>query len=560
MNTREPASRTLDALVLCGLAVLVATTCLRSYRPYTFLFRDGSFYAQTNRSIARGLTLRQEEFQPRSWYDGSLPWYRNLDVAWSNVSVGSGGEWYPKHSVLMPIASTPFFVVLGVDGLLVFNALAMVLALFFGYRLAARFSPPEAAAVAVFVVSGCPLVPYLTYAYSHDVFYAALAAGGCEALASRRPGAGGFLLGLSVVAKVTNVLVAAPLALALAGRDRRASWRAVAFGAVPLAAFAAANWVMYGSPLATSYHRILTVRQGTPSVETWDVFGTPLVEGLRRFFRPSAEGELAQMALLPLAAYLGGSPFLARRTRTVAVALVVSLAGFLVVFAKYRYGGARFFMPWLVLSLTPGAALLGALARGAAALWDLPARCAARTRRAAAWSSVLLAAGAIGLSWWMGRRGPAWSAAEDVERLRVSLDSTPCDYFNMTHQKWECSHLDPGGQYYVGLALGDECPGMEGPVLVIPAHPGGKTRRVRWSPQVAGARVRIAWTWDKTPPGPDARWTLKVGDTADIEMESSVPLTITEVPGPVTPGQDVVLTVPPSRDARVLCVSLEVVE
>ncbi len=561
VDTREPASRTLDALVLCGLAVLVATTCLRSYRPYTFLFRDGSFYAQTNRSIARGLTLRQEEFQPRSWYDGSLPWYRNLDVAWSNVSVGSGGEWFPKHSILMPIASTPFFVVLGVDGLLVFNALAMVLALFFGYRLAARFSPPEAAAVAVFVVSGCPLVPYLTYAYSHDVFYAALAAGGCEALASRRPGAGGFLLGLSVVAKVTNVLVAAPLALALAGRDRRAFRRAVAFGAAPLAAFAAANWVMYGSPLATSYHRILTVRQGTPSVETWDVFGAPLVEGLRRFFRPSAEGELAQMALLPLAAYLGGSPFLARRTRALAVALVVSLAGFLVVFAKYRYGGARFFMPWLVLSLTPGAALLDGVVCGASVVRERTwCRWTTRGRRLAAWAVAMVAAGAVGWSWWAGRPRPTASMARDVERLDVRLDDIPCDYFNMSHMKWECSHLDPGGRYYVGLALGDECPGMEGPVLVIPAHPGGKTRRVRWSPQVAGARARVAWTWDKTPPGPDARWTLRVGESADLEMESSGPLTVTEVPGPVTPGQDIVLTVPPGRDARVLCVSLEVVE
>lgn len=551
----------LDTLVLGGLAILVATTCLRSYQPYTFLFRDGSFYAQTNRSIAHGLTLRQEEFQPRSWYDGSLPWYRNLDVAWSNVSVGSGGEWYPKHSVLMPIVSTPFFLAFGVDGLLVFNALAMVLALFLGYRLAARFSPPEAAAVAVFMVSGCPLVPYLTYAYSHDVFYAALAAGGCEALASRRPGVGGFLLGLSVVAKVTNVLVAAPLALALAGRDWRALGRAVAFGAVPLAAFAAANWVMYGSPLTTSYHRILTVRQGTPSIEAWDVFGTPLSDGLRRFFTPSAEGELAQMALLSLAAWVG-LPFLARRARAVAVALVVSLAAFAVAFAKYRYGGARFFMPWLVLSVTPGAALIEAVARGCAAVRDLPARWAARTRRAAAWSSVILVAGAVGLSWWMGRPGPAVSAASDVERLRVRLDLTPCDYFNMTHQKWECSHLDPGGRYHVGLAVGDECPGMERPVLYVPAHPGGKTRIVRWSPDATGEALRATWTWEGPTAGRDPLWTVRVGDGDEVTMtaEDRGEPAAMRIAQPVGPGREVVLTVPGGRGDGVLCVSLEVVE
>lgn len=560
MDTREPASPRLDALVLCGLAILVATTCLRSYQPYTFLFRDGSFYAQTNRSLARDLTLRQEDVQPRSWYDGSLPWYRNLDVAWSNVSVGSGGEWYPKHSVLMPILATPFFIVFGVDGLLIFNAMAMVLALFLGYRLAARFSQPEAAAMAVFLVSACPLVPYLTYAYSHDVFYAALAAGGCEALASRRPGLGGFLLGLAVVAKVTNVLVAAPITLALAGRDRHSLGRAIAFGTIPLAVFAVANWLMYGSPLVTSYHRILTVRDGTPSVETYDVFGTPLDQGLRRFFTRSGEGELAQMAALPVAAY-GGLPFLFRRARAVAIALAVSLAAFLVAFAKYRYGGARFFMPWLVLSVAPGAALLVALARGYTTLRDLPSRWSRRTRRAVTSVAGMALLTGLGLAWWSGRTGPTLSAAADVERLDVRLDSIPCDYFNMTHQKWECSHLDPGGKYLVGLALGDECPGMGRPALVVPAHPGGRVRTVRWVPEAAGEALDVTWAWRGGTAGRAPLWTLRIGDGDEKPLAAAghaEPAAI-RVAEPVGPAREVVLTVPGGPGDGVLCVSLEVV-
>ncbi len=560
MDTSGRAFPRLDALVLCGLAILVATTCLRSYQPYTFLFRDGSFYAQTNRSITRGLTLRQEEVQPRSWYDGSLPWYRNLDVAWSNVSVGSGGEWYPKHSVLMPIVSTPFFIAFGVDGLLVFNALAMVLALFLGYRLAARFSPPEAATIVVFLVSACPLVPYLTYAYSHDVFYAALAAGGCEALASRRPGLAGFLLGLAVVAKVTNILVAAPVTLALVGRDRRSLGRAIAFGTIPLAAFAVANWLMYGSPFVTSYHRILTVRDGTPSVETYDVFGTPLDQGLRRFFTRSAEGELAQMAALPFAAYVG-LPFLFQRARAVAIALAVSLAAFLVAFAKYRYGGARFFMPWLVLSVAPGAALLAALVRGGAPLRDLPSRWSRRTRRAVASAAGTALLVWVGLAWWASRAGPTLSAAADVERLDVRLDSIPCDYFNMTHQKWECSHLDPGGKYLVGLALGDECPGMGGPALVVPSHPGGRVRTVRWTPEAAASALDVTWMWRGETAGRTPLWTLRIGDGDEKPFTATghaEPAAI-RVAEPVGPTRGVVLTVPGGAAHGVLCVSLEVV-
>ncbi len=561
VDARKRASPKLDALVLCGLVLLVATTCLRSYQPYTFLFRDGSFYAQTNRSLARGLTLRQEEFQPRSWYGGDLPWYRDLDVAWSNVSVGAGGEWYPKHSVLMPIVSTPFFIAFGVDGLLVFNALAMVLALFLGYRLAARFSPPEAAAIAVFVVSGCPLVPYLTYAYSHDLFCATLVAGGCEALASRRPRTSGFLLGLSVVARATNVLVAVPFALALAGRDWRTLARVVAFGSIPLVAFAAANWAMYGSPLTTSYHRILTVRHGVPSVETYDVFGTPVREGLGRYFARSAEGEVWQMAALAVLAYLG-TVALVRRARAMAVALIFSFAAFAVVFAKYRYGGARFFMPWLVLSVTPGAALVEAVGQWLSAIRGVPARWTTRARRAAAWSAVGLAVGGVGLSWWWGRPGPTISAARDVERLRVSLDSVPCDYFNMTHQKWECSRLDPGGRYYVGLAIGDECPGMERPTLVVPAHPGGKTRTVRWTPQVAGNALRVAWTWTTGAAGRQPRGTLRIGNGKEVEIPfaGSRELASMRIAGAVGPDREVVLTLPGGQGDAVLCVSAIVEE
>jgi len=557
----RPAART-DAFVLVGLALLVGTTVLRAYQPYTFLFRDGAFYAQTNRSIARSFTLRQEQVQPRSWYRGDLPWYHNLDDAWSNISVGRNGEWYPKHSYLMPLFATPFFVTLGSDGLLLFNALAMVFALFSGYFLASRIVSPPAAAVAVFLVATSPLVTYLSYSYSHDVFCAALVSGGAALLSARRARLGGFSLGLAVVAKVTNLLIVVPLALALIAQDRRALLRAAFAGLVPLAAYALANTAMYGAPWITSYQRILMVRNGVQTIETYrDAFETPLIEGLARFFSRSAEGELGPMAALPLAAY-AGLVFLRAYPR-LAVALGVSLAGFLVVFAKFRYGGARFFMPWLAVSTVPAAALLSGAVSGASAIRDrVYSRLSRRARTLALPAVAAVAAIAVGVAWGSGRPGPTNRIAEDVERLEVRLDDVPCDYFNLAYQKWECSHLDPGARFFVGLALAEECAGMQQPALVLPAHPGGRTRWVRWAPRVSGQSVRIAWI-AQGPTAEEATFGVRLGSADEEELHAGPPnqLQTREFVGAVGPENPIVLRVPPSGGTpAVFCVAIEVDE
>ena len=146
------------ALVFVVIAAWLAIIGATRFQPNTFLFRDGAFYAQTNRAIATGLTLRQENYQPASWYDGSLSWYRNVDDAWSNLSVGRDGAWYPKHSYVMPILSTPFYLVSGPAGLLIFNLIALGLALFSGYLLAARWVSPVPAAVATLAVLATPQI------------------------------------------------------------------------------------------------------------------------------------------------------------------------------------------------------------------------------------------------------------------------------------------------------------------------------------------------------------------------------------------------------------------
>ncbi|NOZ01777.1 MAG: glycosyltransferase family 39 protein [Deltaproteobacteria bacterium] len=548
----------LDVIVLAGLVLYVGMVCFQAYAPFTFIFRDGSFYAQTNRSIAESFTLRQEEFQPSSWYDGSLPWYKNVDDAWSNVSVGAGGEWYPKHSYLMPVFSTPLYILFGPFGLLLFNCIAMVLALFAGYRLASLYAGGFPSAVAVFLVASAPLVQYLAYSYSHDVFCAALVAGGLALLAHRKYAWGGLLLGLSIYAKLTNVLIAAPVGLFLTIGHRRGMLRAAIAAAVPLAVYAVANTLMYGGPFTISYNRILTVENGRQSIVSYsNAFDMPLARGWHRFFSDSHEGELAQMALLPLVAYVC-LPFMGLGAWGTALGLAISTGLFLYTFATYHYGGARFFMPWLAVSTVPLAAFLGRL--GAAFDWAVNRLSLAR-RWAFAMAAVPTAVGllVVAIVWIQSVPSRSMTMSKDVEHLKTTLDGHPCDYFNMTHLKWECSRLDPGGSYLVGRPLGDECSFAHRPMLWAPANPARKTRTITWSPARHTDRFRVFWGLDESSRRGSVRFTIQAGAQREFVAQGRGELNESMVQGmEAGPGQPVTVTIDPGISKGLyLCLDIE---
>jgi len=563
VDTLKHQRRLIDAFVLIGLSVYIGSICLDSYSPYSFIFRDGSFYAQTNRSIAESFSLRQEGFQPSSWYDGSLPWYRELDDAWSNVSIGADGEWYPKHSYLMPLFSTPFFIVFGPAGLLLFNCLVLVLGLFSGYKLASAFSKPASAAVAVLVIAFSPVVTFLAYSYSHDVFCAALVAIGCALLAFNRPLAGGVLLGLSLYAKVTNIVVVAPMCLALTWGDRRSLFRTLVACSVPLAGYGLANLIMYGHPLTTSYHRILTVSDGLQYITSYgDAFNTPLSEGLDRFFSTSHQGELVQIAAVPFFGF-AGALFLLRRAPAVAIGLTAALAGFLYTFAMYRYSGARFFMPWLVLSPIPMSAAFDSFGSIGVGLFDRWFGWMNRYTGRLATFFVGTASVALVASFWIFQAtAPASrSMSGDVEHLSVTLGGRPCDYFNMTHYKWECSHLEPGGDYFVGRSLGDQCSFSGRTMLWAPPNPGRYTRTVKWVPREKGSRVRVTWGLDPRSRKGPVKFELQIGDSPAVEIVSDGHgrLSHRVLDAPAGPESPVIVTIPPSgRKGLFLCLDVDV--
>lgn len=551
MNPGPEVRRRLDLIVLLALSLWTWSVCDRYYAPYTFIYRDGSFYAQTNRSIAEAVSLRQEAFQPSSWYDGSLPWYRDVDAAWSNVSLGSEGEWYPKHSFLMPVFSTPFFVVFGINGLLLFNAVLLTLGLWLGYLLAARYVPAIPAAVVSLVVAGTPLVEFMTYAYSHDVFYSTLVVASLFCAAVGRDRSAGLLAGLSLFAKVTNVLVLVPMTLAIAGFAWRRLLRIAAFGAIPVALFLAANTWMYGSPFATSYNRMLTVVEGKQQVASvGSSFDTPLLEGLYRYVNPHEDEPLGPMASAGLIAFIGCIP-LARRQRRLAVGLAAAFAAFTVVFALYNYGASRFFLPLLLLAPLPGAVLFESVASLVErAVGGIRARLSGGRLRVVAWVAGGMASAVVAGFWVRAAIGTeATSMSADAERLLVTLDNTPCDYFNMGHLKWECSHLDPGGNYFVGQSVGSQCGLGQGTMVRVSPNPANRTRQITWFPQREASGLTLHFGIEPDSRPGRASFAVEVDGrrvyegtvdkrgvagerTINLAIEPNVPVRLTVLPSP----------------------------
>ncbi|HOU54813.1 MAG TPA: hypothetical protein PLQ97_12870 [Myxococcota bacterium] len=560
MEERLPRQASL--LAGLGIGLYLALLVLPRLEPWTFLFRDGSFYAQTARALEQEGSLRQENVQPRSWYDGSLPWYRNVDDAWSNVSVGADGEWFPKHSYLAPLLALPLQWTFGPCGLLAFNLTALWIALFLGYRLAAWTSGEVPALVALGLVLASPLVPWVAYAFSHDVLCGALVAGAAWSMATRRLAWAGLATGLALVAKPTNAVLLVPLLLAWCpGGGRRGLLRFAAGTSLPLGAYGIANWWMYGAPWVTSYHRILTVRNGVPQIVSYgQAFDVPLSQGIRRFFQTSAEGEVWSMAFPAVLAWLG-VPWMVRRHWRIALGLAGSLAGFVLVFGKYHYGGARFFLPLLVLAPVPGAALLSGVAGFLEAAWEsVRHRTAPVSRRWMVALGLVLLAGLAGATRWYRTRGlplDGTTLASSVDHLAVRLGDVPCDYFNLAHRRWECSGLDRSADRFTGSPAGTECEDWwGGQAVYLPPGPPGRDRRIDWHPASSGRLLRVRWGRTGRGPPLEIRVLVQGQEAWRRTLEEGAARGEEEVPISWEAGTTVTVEVGPAGATGAVCLDL----
>lgn len=366
MTSSPPRTPAPGALVVFVLVLLLAALdVVARWEPNTWINRDGRFYTNVNATLVESGSIEQSEFCA-SWYDGHQGWNHNLDASWSNVALGREGRRYPKHPVLMPLLSTPFFWAFGVLGTLFFNLLAFATAGGFAYVLARRHASPTAAALAAAAFLLATGIRDYAYDYHVDILLLAFFLGGLAALQRGRGFLGGLLIAACVTLKPTLLLWVPSIALFVEPSLRSVAapakaptrWRplglAVLGGAIVLGLFALANTWFFGRPWWAGYNRVLVVVAGEPQVaDVSNTFDVPWDTGLEQLWS-GPHGIRNRMALglyaLPALALLWRSPRLV-------IAALYALATGVLLFARYRWYADRFLWPAFAL-VVPALAVL----------------------------------------------------------------------------------------------------------------------------------------------------------------------------------------------------------
>ena len=516
--------------VFLGALAIQGGAAYRQYSPNRWLYRDGSFYFNTVRGLVEHGSLDQSHLHPRSWFNGRLGWNYNLTDDWSNVSVGRDGQtWYPKHPLLMPILSVPFYLAFGDVGTLIFNVLCGSLAALLAAELAAAFATRWVASLIGLGTGAVPLIVREAYGFNNDLFYTTLVLGAAVCLANRQMVRAGLLAGFAVFAKITNVFFLVPFGIwVLSTRDRRLILRFAAACSVGLFVTALTNWWLFGAPWITAYHRVLVVHNGQQEIQPHTrLFHRDFWPGLRALWGWPEHGDpqgRGLMAVFP--AYLPallGTGFLAARKRFVpAIVFALALVWPLFFFAKYDWYRDDFCDPIYFLCAAPLAAWLGAFFPPASPGAEPPTapRTWARGVGVLVASLAVLSLGREALA--IAHRGP-YTLSADISHAQVFLGEIPCDYFNNQVDRWECSNFDSGSEWLMtGVTLDGEpvFEGVKRRMIAINPHPQRQPRRILFRVPMGRSFTLLHGIPDGTPSGIPIDLTVKIdGQTVGHELD-----------------------------------------
>src|SRR5262245_8469245 len=249
----EPTSSSLDRAIAGGLALffftVFALTSAAHHTPLGYLVGDGPYYAATAVSL-----LHDQDLDLRNQLSGGLL------VHGRQIALGPDGAWYPKHPILLPLATLPFLLALGMPGFLVFNLLVLAAVSAALYRLARLFASPPASAATVLILFFGTFLRAYAYNLSPDLFALLFVTAGIVCLLGAAPGRAGVLLGVAALVKILLVVL---LPLACLQAAFRGGWRrAIRFAAgcaPPMALLLAYDLALFGSPFVTSYDRNVAV-------------------------------------------------------------------------------------------------------------------------------------------------------------------------------------------------------------------------------------------------------------------------------------------------------------
>ena len=333
------------ALAIAVIAIGYAALSLARGRP--FLIGDCPYYAATTHTL-----LHDGDWDLRNQLPGDVPDHHGF------FALSIDGRIVPKHSVLMPIVSIPFYFIFGTLGFLIVNlittfALVWGIMRLAGGDLAARW-------LALVAYLSTPFLAY-TVNYSPDVFATSLFIWSCVFAVRNRPLACGVCAGLAVWAKITMVLLLLPLALIIVPPGWRATLKCGLAAAVAVSPMLIIQTHLFGSPFVTGYDRDARLTEaGFIITEHYSRFNVPLLTGLGNLLFDPTIGMLKTAPLWFLwpvgvvMAIRSRSASEAFASRLHVVALLLSLLANLVFFACYdewnaSMFGNRFLFPALAL-------------------------------------------------------------------------------------------------------------------------------------------------------------------------------------------------------------------
>jgi len=348
-STRE---RVLALLLAVGAGALFGSQAATTPWPQTYYQGDCPYYISTALSI-----VQDGDLDLKNQLRGGL------EVHGRQIALGRGGQWYPKHPILLPIVSLPFLIVFGMSGFMIVSIVLLAALPVALMSLARPFAPPVAAAgAAALLVTGTFLRRY-DYNITPDLLAALLGLCGLIALVRGRDLAGGLVLGLSAAAKPTDLfLLPFGVLYALATRRRRGALKCLAGALGPVLALLALNAALFGSPLIGSYDRNVLMRDGVPTIVShMSQFDRSALHGLAGELLDPQHGLVPTSPFLWLA--LPGLALMMKRHGREAVLILVVSEFYLLLFATYRYWdttryGNRFLILVVALASPPVAMAL----------------------------------------------------------------------------------------------------------------------------------------------------------------------------------------------------------
>jgi hypothetical protein len=416
-----------------------------------------------------------------------------VDDAFSNIALGANGEWWPKHSYLMPIAALPFYWLFGIDGTLVFNLLTLLAMILLGYHLARRYAPPEWAGLATLAVAFTGPFWAYSYNFSNDGFYTVLILAALLSTLNNKGARGGALYGLAIWAKITNVLLLPVFLAALWQSESTPAQRRrfVIALLIPLGLYGLANWYMFGAPWISSYQRVLVIKGGELGIASHvSLFSRPYFTGLQDLLFSRHNGLVTAYPILCVSS-LGLIP-LFRRHRLQGAALLFVFLAYPLFYAPFEHYQERFLFPCFVLAAIPLGQVFQSLSN-AAERFSLSSSAQIKVL-------IALVAGLAAVR-VAGAFLPGDSRLSDrIEGAHVMLGNRHCDYFNNMRWAWECTEFMEIDSEYVGLNANHRHPFQDGDVdgyIFAQGHRTGAPRRIVFPNVPIKARLVMRYGLDQ---------------------------------------------------------------